>query len=129
MEVRAGDRAGLLAMLTAVFERAGVDIDWAKITTLGSSVIDVFAISTPASAVACDALERDLYAVLRRRRRRRLISRLPQASSVSCRSLVRKPTPAQTPLIHERSGVVVQPSVVRPVPALLLCRCALILWG
>ena len=64
VEVRAGDRAGLLAMLTAVFERSGVDIEWAKITTRGSSVIDVFAIANPASAVACDALERDLYAVL-----------------------------------------------------------------
>jgi [protein-PII] uridylyltransferase len=64
VEVRAADRPGLLAMLTGVFERAGVDIEWAKITTRGSSVIDVFAISSPASAVACDALERDLYAVL-----------------------------------------------------------------
>jgi [protein-PII] uridylyltransferase len=45
IEIRASDRAGLLAVLTAVFERAGVDIEWAKITTLGSSVIDVFAIS------------------------------------------------------------------------------------
>lgn len=33
----ANDRVGLLAILTAVFERAGVDIDWAKITTLGAS--------------------------------------------------------------------------------------------
>ena len=64
MEVRAGDRAGLLAMLTGVFERAGVDIEWAKITTLGSSVIDVFAIAAPPSAVACDALERELHGVL-----------------------------------------------------------------
>lgn len=64
VEVRAHDRAGLLAILTAVFERAGVDIDWAKITTLGASAIDVFAISAPASQDACDALERELYAVL-----------------------------------------------------------------
>ena len=64
VEVRAGDRAGLLAMLTGVFERAGVDIEWAKITTLGSSVIDVFAIAAPPSAVACDALERELHGVL-----------------------------------------------------------------
>jgi len=64
VEVRANDRAGLLAILTAVFERAGVDIDWAKITTLGAALIDVFAISAPASDEARDALERDLYAVL-----------------------------------------------------------------
>ena len=64
VEVRSTDRTGLLAILTAVFERAGVDIDWAKITTLGASAIDVFAISAPASDAACDQLERDLYAVL-----------------------------------------------------------------
>jgi [protein-PII] uridylyltransferase len=64
VEVRASDRTGLLAVLTAVFERAGVDIAWAKITTLGSSVIDVFAISDPDSPAAGDALERDLYAAL-----------------------------------------------------------------
>ena len=36
---------GLLARLTAVFERDGVDIAWAKVTTLGSSVVDVFGIT------------------------------------------------------------------------------------
>jgi [protein-PII] uridylyltransferase len=64
VEVRASDRTGMLAVLTGVFERAGVDIAWAKITTLGSSVIDVFAISAPDSATAADALERDLYEAL-----------------------------------------------------------------
>ncbi len=64
VEIRACDRTGLLAVLTAVFERAGVDIAWAKITTLGSSVIDVFAISALDSTVARDALEQDLYAAL-----------------------------------------------------------------
>jgi hypothetical protein len=64
VEVRASDRTGLLAVLTAVFERAGVDISWAKITTLGSSVIDVFAISAPGSAAASDSLQHDLYAAL-----------------------------------------------------------------
>jgi [protein-PII] uridylyltransferase len=64
VEVRATDRAGLLAVLTGVFERAGVDIAWARITTFGSSVIDVFAISEPASQAQRDALERELYAAL-----------------------------------------------------------------
>lgn len=64
VEVRASDRAGLLAVLTAVFEQAGVDIDWAKITTFGSSVIDVFAVSAPASRAAREVLERQLYAAL-----------------------------------------------------------------
>lgn len=64
VEVRATDRAGLLAVLTAVFERSGADIDWAKITTFGSSVIDVFAISAPASPAARETLESQLYAAL-----------------------------------------------------------------
>ena len=64
VEVRAADRTGLLAALTSVLERAGTDIAWAKITTLGTSVIDVFAISAPGSGSDREALERDLYAVL-----------------------------------------------------------------
>lgn len=64
VEVRANDRTGLLAVLTGVFERAGIDIAWAKITTRGSSVIDVFAIAAPASRAAREALESQLYAAL-----------------------------------------------------------------
>ena len=64
VEVRASDRTGLLAVLTGVFERAGVDIEWAKITTFGSSVIDVFSVSAPASRAAREALESELYAAL-----------------------------------------------------------------
>ena len=47
VQIRATDPgAGLLTRLTAVFERDGVDIAWAKVTTLGSSVVDVFNITT-----------------------------------------------------------------------------------
>lgn len=63
VQIRTIDRAGLLARLTAVFERDGVDIAWAKVTTLGSSVVDAFGITT-AGSLARDGLERDLYAVL-----------------------------------------------------------------
>ena len=42
IEIRANDRPGLLALLTGALERAGVDIDWAKVTTRGSMVDDVF---------------------------------------------------------------------------------------
>ena len=66
-EIRATDRAGLLAVLTAVFERAGVDIAWAKVTTLGSSVVDTFAVVLPPDSTENtlrQALERELYAVL-----------------------------------------------------------------
>lgn len=69
VQIRSTDRTGLLARLTAVFERDGVDISWAKVTTLGSSVVDLFGISGPAltsgdvETVRAE-LERDLYAVL-----------------------------------------------------------------
>lgn len=52
VEIRTTDRPGLLAMLTGVFERGDVNIDWAKITTLGSSVVDVFGISLPEESAA-----------------------------------------------------------------------------
>jgi [protein-PII] uridylyltransferase len=66
VEVRTTDRTGLLTMLTAVFERAGADIAWAKVTTLGSSVVDAFGIVLPAGGDGAirQALERDLFAVL-----------------------------------------------------------------
>jgi len=67
VEIRSADRAGLLATLTAVFERAGVDIAWAKVTTLGSSVVDAFGIVLPTSDEDGSTrafLERDLFAVL-----------------------------------------------------------------
>jgi [protein-PII] uridylyltransferase len=67
--VRATDRTGLLALLTGVFERAGVDIAWAKVVTLGLSAIDTFCIVLPDHAEGSPALtreapERDLLAVL-----------------------------------------------------------------
>ncbi|KGI67700.1 [protein-PII] uridylyltransferase [Mycolicibacterium rufum] len=66
VEIRTTDRAGLLTMLTAVFERAGADIAWAKVTTLGSSVVDAFGIVLPVGGDGAvrQALERDLFAVL-----------------------------------------------------------------
>lgn len=73
LQIRSTDRAGLLARLTAVVERDGVDIAWAKVTTLGSTVVDAFGIVVPALATddvtrdvleARKELERDLYAVL-----------------------------------------------------------------
>ena len=47
VEIRSTDRTGLLAVLTRVFEKASVDIAWAKVTTLGSSVDDVFCVVAP----------------------------------------------------------------------------------
>ena len=69
IEIRATDRTGLLARLAGALERAGVDIAWAKVTTRGSMVDDVFCVVPPsrASEATSDvraAIERDLFAVL-----------------------------------------------------------------
>ncbi len=66
VEIRSMDRPGLLARLTGVFERAGVDISWAKVTTLGSTVVDAFGIVVPplAQGDIRETLEGDLFAVL-----------------------------------------------------------------
>jgi [protein-PII] uridylyltransferase len=73
VEIRSSDRAGLLAVLTRVFEKAGVDITWAKVTTLGSSVDDVFCVVAPSADEVVGAgdtghlranLEHDLFSVL-----------------------------------------------------------------
>jgi [protein-PII] uridylyltransferase len=71
VQIRSADRPGLLSRLTAVFERDGVDIAWAKVTTLGSSVLDAFGITVPdqdsagSSRTALrEELQRDLYAIL-----------------------------------------------------------------
>jgi [protein-PII] uridylyltransferase len=64
VEVRASDRTGLLALLTGALEHAGADIDWAKVTTLGSMVDDVFCVSLPDHADARNVVEQQLLAVL-----------------------------------------------------------------
>jgi [protein-PII] uridylyltransferase len=69
VEIRSTDRTGLLAVLTRVFEKANVDIAWAKVTTLGSSVDDVFCIVAPSfgngeTERVKDVLEKDLLSVL-----------------------------------------------------------------
>jgi [protein-PII] uridylyltransferase len=71
VQIRTIDRSGLLARLTAVFERDGVDVSWAKVTTLGSSVVDVFCITAPALAADevgrgafREELEHDMFAIL-----------------------------------------------------------------
>jgi [protein-PII] uridylyltransferase len=75
VEIRATDRTGLLALLAGALERVGADIDWAKVTTLGSMVDDVFCVALPARSAAAKstgepgsatraAIEQHLLAVL-----------------------------------------------------------------
>ncbi|AKE00621.1 [protein-PII] uridylyltransferase [Rhodococcus erythropolis] len=42
LELRTEDRVGLLCRLAAALEHSGADIRWAKVATLGSSVVDAF---------------------------------------------------------------------------------------
>ena len=42
LELRARDRIGLLHRVAAALENSGVDVQWARVATLGSSVVDSF---------------------------------------------------------------------------------------
>ena len=42
LELRAEDRLGLLCRLAAVLEQCGADVRWAKVSTMGSAVVDSF---------------------------------------------------------------------------------------
>ncbi|MFE3291950.1 [protein-PII] uridylyltransferase [Rhodococcus sp. NPDC059234] len=42
VELRTEDRLGLLCRLAAAFEQHGVDVQWARVSTLGASVVDAF---------------------------------------------------------------------------------------
>ncbi|MFZ2173967.1 MAG: [protein-PII] uridylyltransferase, partial [Rhodococcus sp. (in: high G+C Gram-positive bacteria)] len=42
LELRAEDRLGLLCRLAAAFDSCRADVRWARVTTLGSSVVDAF---------------------------------------------------------------------------------------
>ena len=42
LELRTADRIGLLYRVAAALEGQGVDVRWARVSTLGSSVIDAF---------------------------------------------------------------------------------------
>ncbi|AHI00679.1 [protein-PII] uridylyltransferase [Kutzneria albida] len=46
LELRAADRIGLLHRVAAALEGSGLDVRWAKVATLGSTVVDSFCLST-----------------------------------------------------------------------------------
>ncbi|QFZ22768.1 [protein-PII] uridylyltransferase [Saccharothrix syringae] len=45
LELRAADRIGLLHRVADALERSGVDVVWARVSTLGSTVVDSFALT------------------------------------------------------------------------------------
>ncbi|MBO0850741.1 MAG: [protein-PII] uridylyltransferase, partial [Pseudonocardia sp.] len=47
LELRATDRIGLLYRVAAALERRGADVRWARVATLGSSVVDSFCLVGP----------------------------------------------------------------------------------
>ena len=47
LELRATDRIGLLHRVAAALEGCGTDVRWARVATLGSSVVDSFGLASP----------------------------------------------------------------------------------
>ena len=47
LELRATDRIGLLHRVAAALEGCGADVRWARVATLGSSVVDSFGLASP----------------------------------------------------------------------------------
>ncbi|WP_207839352.1 [protein-PII] uridylyltransferase [Williamsia soli] len=65
LELRAGDRIGLLARVSAVLEQHRVFITWAKVSTLGGSVVDSFCVRLPGDGPQTrDQLEEAILAVV-----------------------------------------------------------------
>ncbi len=62
VEVRTEDRLGLLSRLAGALERCGVNVQWAKVSTMGSVVVDTFGIDTPTARRA--EIEAALLAVV-----------------------------------------------------------------
>jgi [protein-PII] uridylyltransferase len=48
LELRTADRIGLLHHVAAALESQGVDVRWARVSTLGSSVVDAFCLEATA---------------------------------------------------------------------------------
>ncbi|ANY08258.1 [protein-PII] uridylyltransferase [Pseudonocardia sp. HH130630-07] len=67
LELRGTDRIGLLHHVTAALERCGVDLLWARVETLGSSVVDAFGIGGVAEPAARHRLEREVLTAAARR--------------------------------------------------------------
>ncbi|WP_371836780.1 [protein-PII] uridylyltransferase [Rhodococcus rhodnii] len=66
LELRAEDRVGLLSRLARALETCGADILWAKVSTLGTTVIDSFCLDLSAAdtRAARERIERALLAVV-----------------------------------------------------------------
>ncbi|AXX33250.1 [protein-PII] uridylyltransferase [Actinosynnema pretiosum subsp. pretiosum] len=62
LELRAADRIGLLHRVADALERCGLDVRWARVATLGGTVVDSFAITSESGDVDRVAVERAVLA-------------------------------------------------------------------
>ncbi|MEU7765157.1 [protein-PII] uridylyltransferase [Nocardia sp. NPDC049190] len=68
LELRAGDRIGLLSRLAAALADCGADVRWAKVVTMGSAVVDSFCLDLGVDddSVRREAIEKAILAVVPR---------------------------------------------------------------
>jgi [protein-PII] uridylyltransferase len=59
LELRTADRIGLLYRVAASLEAQGIDVRWARVSTLGSSVVDAFCLEASADPDAEDGAPHD----------------------------------------------------------------------
>ncbi|HEY0638093.1 MAG TPA: HD domain-containing protein, partial [Pseudonocardiaceae bacterium] len=64
LELRTTDRIGLLHRVAAALEESGVDLRWAKVATLGRSVVDSFCLATPDGGALPAATRRTIESTL-----------------------------------------------------------------
>ena len=65
LELRGTDRIGLLHRVAAALEGCKVELRWARVATLGSSVVDAFCVAGPGDSGALSVAERrDIEAVV-----------------------------------------------------------------
>jgi [protein-PII] uridylyltransferase len=67
LEVRAADRIGLLHRIADALEECGVDVAWARVSTLGGTVVDSFSLAVKAELDAAlrEKIERAVLAAAR----------------------------------------------------------------
>jgi [protein-PII] uridylyltransferase len=66
LEIRAEDRIGLLCRLTAALERSGLNVQSAKVASLGGSVVDSFYVTTRAGDLVPAEVRADIEAEVRK---------------------------------------------------------------
>jgi [protein-PII] uridylyltransferase len=58
LELRGTDRIGLLHRVAAALEECGADVQWARVSTLGASVVDAFGLAGAGGGGTPDPIER-----------------------------------------------------------------------